>query len=386
VTTPPRPGHDGAPAGDRALRVVVAPDSFKGTADAEAVAAALATGWRSVRPADTVIALPQADGGEGTARILAGVLPSARWVEVAVTGPDGRPAAAGFALAADGTAVVDLASASGIGLMAGLDPLHAQTTGLGQLLAQAVAAGATRIVAGLGGSASTDGGLGALRALGLRALDAAGRDLPQGGLALARLAAVDRSALVAPPSGGVDLLVDVTAPLLGPAGAAAVFGPQKGADPAQITLLEAGLARLAEVLGGDPAAPGAGAAGGTGYGLATVWGARFVPGAARVAELTGLAEEAQRADVVLLGEGRLDATSLTGKVVGHALDLTAGVPRRCIVAGQVALDPARLPGVATVSLADLAGGVERAMADPLTHLVTAGARLARDLSAAPRVG
>jgi glycerate kinase len=174
----------------------------------------------------------------------------------------------------DGTAVVELALSSGLPLMERLDPLGATTRGLGEVIAAALDAGARALLIGLGGSASTDGGAGALRALGLEVRDADGVALPDGGGALARLADVDRSGLRLPPVGGVRLLSDVTAPLLGPSGAAAVFGPQKGAGPADIAQLETALARWASLLGADLAAiPGAGAAGGTAYGFLAAWGA-----------------------------------------------------------------------------------------------------------------
>src|SRR6516165_10585975 len=205
--------------------------------------------------------------------------------------------------------------------------MGAQTTGLGEVLGRALAAGADRMLVGLGGSAATDGGTGALAALGARFLDAAGHPLPPGGGALAGLAAVDMSALRTPPV-SVICLADVTAPLLGPAGAATVFGPQKGATPGQVARLEAGLARLADLLGGDPGAPGAGAAGGTGDGLAAGWGAVITPGGPELARRAGLDQAIVAADLVITGEGRFDPTSLTGKAAGLALTAAAdaGVP------------------------------------------------------------
>ena len=265
--------------------------------------------------------------------------------------------------------------------------MGAQTTGLGELLGRALDAGAGRILVGLGGSASTDGGTGALAALGARFLDAYGQPLPPGGGGLAALSRVDLSGLRAPSAGGVTCLTDVTAPLLGPRGAAAVFGPQKGADKAQIARLEAGLARLAGVLGGDPAAPGAGAAGGTGYGLAAAWGAALAPGAAELARLAGLDRALAGADLVITGEGRFDETSLTGKTCGTVIAAAAavGVPV-ALVAGQVSWpageEPAwgGLPGRAgpagVVSLAGLAGGTAAALAGPRRWLHQAGRRLA----------
>jgi glycerate kinase len=172
-------------------------------------------------------------------------------------------------------------------------------------------------------------------------------------------------------------LTDVTAPLLGPRGAAAVFGPQKGADGAQVARLETGLARLAGLLGGDPAAPGAGAAGGTGYGLAAAWGAALTPGAAELSRLAGLDHALEGADLVITGEGRFDVTSLTGKTCGTVLAAAAaaGVPV-ALVAGQIS---GTQPGVAwIVSLAALAGGTAAAQASPRRWLRLAGRQLARD--------
>jgi glycerate 2-kinase len=283
-----------------------------------------------------------------------------------------------------------LARASGLPLLARPDPMGAQTTGLGEILGRALGAGMGRILVGLGGSASTDGGAGALAALGARFLGADGKPLRPGGGALADLAAVDLSGLRGPPEGGVMCLTDVTAPLLGVRGAAAVFGPQKGADGAQIARLEAGLARLAEVLGGDPGAAGAGAAGGTGYGLAAAWGATLTPGAAELCRLAGLDRALGGADLVITGEGRFDETSLTGKTCGTviAAAAAAGVPV-AVVAGQVSdgltvrePGPEGVPALAAVvALTGLAGGAGVAMASPRRWLRRAGGRLASDVGA-----
>lgn len=357
--------------------MIVAPDSFKGSLSAAAAAEAIAAGWREVRPGDRLVLLPQADGGEGTLDAIEAAVPGAvRRSAGIVTGPDGRGTPGAWLELPDGTAVVELALTSGITLMAAPDPLGATTRGLGEVLRAAISAGATSIVIGLGGSASTDAAAGALAALGLRLLDAAGEPLPDGGAALAGVRTVDRSHLVPPPAGGVTLLADVTAPLLGPTGAAAVFGPQKGASPAQVAQLDDALARLAAVLGGDPAAPGAGAAGGAGYGFAAAWGASTVSGADRVAELSGLAVALAGADVVITGEGRFDEQSLGGKVVGRVLERAsaAGVTA-AVIAGQVTGATA----VWAASLVDLAGSVEAAMHDPVRWLRAAGAAAARDV-------
>ena len=360
------------------MRVVVAPDSFKGTISAADAAAALARGWRAVRPADELTCVPLADGGEGTLAVLAAADPAARWHEAQVSGPGSRPVAARWLELSDRTHVIELASAAGLPQLPEPDPMGAHTTGVGELIGLALDAGAQRITVGLGGSASTDGGSGALRALGARFRDAAGRDLARGGGALAALAAADLSRLRPPPPGGAACLTDVRAPLLGPAGAAAVFGPQKGATPAQVAALEAGLARLAAALGGQPARPGAGAAGGTGYGLAC-WGAELLAGSAEVARIAGLDAALAGAGLVITGEGRYDATSGTGKVVGavRAAARRAGVPT-AVVAGLIAGGAEAGPPVhQSVALADLAGGRAPAMADPARWLAQAGQALAR---------
>jgi len=367
------------------LRVLIAPDSFKGSASATEVAAALAAGWLAARPGDQVTRLPLADGGEGTLDVLAATVPGARWHRARVTGPGGAPVTSRWLELPGGTSVTELAGASGLPLLARPDPMGAQTTGLGQVLGRALDAGAARILVGLGGAAATDGGTGALAALGAGFLGAAGQPLPPGGGALAALAEADLGNLRPPPAGGVTCLTDVTAPLLGPRGAAAVFGPQKGASRAQIARLEAGLARLADVLGGDPAAPGAGAAGGTGYGLAAAWGAVLAPGAAELSRLAGLDRALAGADLVITGEGRFDATSLTGKTCGTviAAAAAAGVPV-ALVAGQVSEGLAgegRAPGgvtapMAVIALTDLAGGTAAALASPRRWLRQAARQLA----------
>ena len=390
-------------------RIVVAPDSFKGTLDAAATAAAIAAGWTSVRPDDELVLLPQADGGEGTLDAIAAATPGAMVREAGlVTGPHGAPVPAHWLELPDGTAVVELAVSSGLTLMPELDARGATTRGLGEVIAQAIASGARALVVAAGGSASTDGATGALAALGARFLDADGRELPDGGGALSRLAAIDRSGLVeAPP---MRVLSDVTAPLTGPSGAAAVFGPQKGATPDEVAALDAGLARLAKVAAGparvlgrdegasranalaptdrpriggevDATTPGGGSAGGTGFGLAAFLGASIEPGAAAIADLTGLSAALAGADLLVTGEGRYDSQSSTGKVVGHAIAAArAGGRRVAVVSGAIgpgaALDPGAGGPDALIALAELAGGAEHAMSDPARWLREAGRRLA----------
>jgi glycerate 2-kinase len=359
------------------MRVVAAPDSFKGSISATAAAAALAVGWRAVRPGDQVVELPLADGGEGTLDVLAAAAPASRRHTAEVTGPgQARVVAAWLELAGNG-AVIELAAAAGLPLVAEPIPLTAHSYGVGELIGLALDAGARHIDIALGGSACTDGGTGLLAALGARFLDAAGRDLPRGGVALRQLAAIDLTGLRPPPPDGVNCLTDVRAPLLGPSGAAAVFGPQKGAGPAEVAVLEAGLARLVDLLGGDPYAPGAGAAGGCGYGLAAAWGAALLPGAARLAAIAGLPAALAGASLVITGEGQYDATSLAGKVVGavFAAAAAAAVPA-AVVAGRFAeLPPA---AVRAVELTALAGSQASAVAEPARWLTAAGRLLAAD--------
>ncbi|WP_433497377.1 glycerate kinase [Sphaerimonospora sp. CA-214678] len=362
------------------MRVVIAPDSFKGSLAAGDAARALAQGWLARRPADEVRLLPLADGGEGVIDAFAAARPEGERRTVTAPGPDGRPVSAAWSLLPDGSAVLELAQSSGLPLMRRPDPLGAHTYGLGVVMRAALDAGASRLIVGLGGSASTDGGTGALRALGLRLLDGRGRDLRLGGAALVDLARIDTGDLLPPPPGGTRLLVDVTAPLAGPAGAAATYGPQKGARPDEVDLLDRALRRLAEVVGGDPGQPGAGAAGGTSYGLATLWGARIMPGARTIAALVGLPEALAGADVVITGEGRFDETSLTGKVVGSLLDQAGDAAVRVgVVAGQVT---GAVPGTVSeaVSLADIAGSVDAALNDPAKWLIEAGDVMARRLT------
>jgi glycerate kinase len=358
------------------VRIVVAPDSFKGSIGAAEAATALAEGWHRARPGDELVCLPLADGGEGTLEVLAAAAAAPRWHPVQVTGPAGPTVASCWLELEDAAGYIELARASGLPLMAAPDPLGAHTAGTGELIGSALDAGARRIVIALGGSASTDGGTGALAALGARFLGTSGQELPAGGGALGGLASADLTGLRPPPPGGVACLTDVRAPLLGPRGAAAVFGPQKGADAAQVAVLEAGLARLARVLGGDPWAPGAGAAGGTGYGFAAAWGADIVPGAAELCRIVGLDRELARADLVITGEGAYDATSADGKATGTVLAAAAraGVPA-ALVAGVIMADAP--PGVAaSVALAALAGGAAEARERPERWLRRAGQVLA----------
>jgi glycerate 2-kinase len=357
--------------------VVIAPDSFKGSLSAREAAAAIADGWRSIRPDDTLTLLPQADGGEGTLdAIEASVADTVRHSVERVTGPDGRQTRAGWLELPGRTAVVELAMSSGLPLMATADALGASTRGLGELIGHALDAGMRSLIIALGGSASTDGGSGALAALGMQLLDATGTPLPDGGAALATLHTVALHGLRSPPPGGVTLLTDVTAPLLGLHGSAAVFGPQKGATPDDVRDLEHALSAYAELLGGNPTEPGAGSAGGTAYGFAAAWGAQIVSGADYVARLTGLESAIENASAILTGEGRFDDQSVAGKVVGNILSLSRDSGARAgVIAGQIGAPT----GVWELGLDVLAGSITAAIGEPERWLREAGSRAAKAL-------
>jgi glycerate 2-kinase len=362
------------------MRVLFAPDSFGGSLTAAEAAAAMARGWARAVPGDTTVLLPLADGGTGFVEVLHTARGGTRH-DVEVTGPLGSPTVATW-LELDGTAYVESASACGLHLVPERTPATATAAtsrGVGELVAAAAERGPSTIVVGLGGSACTDGGAGMLAALGAPARDADGTELSDGGGPLAHVARVDDLAAVHARLGDVELVVaaDVDHVLCGPQGAAAVFGPQKGADADTVAALDAALASWGAVLaaaGGRPdllEQPGTGAAGGLGAALAAL-GARRVGGGELVWEVAGLDEALAAADLVVTGEGRLDDQSLRGKLVSVVATRARarGVP--CIaLAGQVDLSvgealEAGLEGAYSVS-AD-AGSVEAALAEPAARL------------------
>jgi glycerate kinase len=360
--------------------VVIAPDSFKGSAAASVIASALADGWGTVRPGDRVVLAPMADGGEGTLDAFEMAVAGSVRHPVTVLGPDGRDVEASWLSLPDGTALVELAETSGLARLTQPAPLDAHTFGFGQAIVAALASGASGLLLAIGGSSSTDAGVGALAALGGRFTDASGRPIRLGNRGLGTLARADLSGLPALPPHGVRILSDVSSPLLGPHGAAAVFGPQKGASPAQVVGLESGLARLARTLKRPADAPGSGAAGGTGYGL-LAWGASLAPGAAAVGGALGLPDLIGASDAVITGEGRFDSQSAAGKVPTYVHDLAAaaGVPAM-LAAGSI--DAPADAFAAAVSLSDLAGSSAAAIADPARWARAAGAALAAAYRAA----
>lgn len=359
------------------MRVVFAPDSFKGTIGAAAAAEALAEGWRSVRPGDQLVLLPMADGGEGTREAFSVAVAGSRQESVSVLGPDGVPHDAPFLMLPDDTAFIDLASASGIELLHGRRlPFDAHTFGFGQAIAAAVAAGATRVLVGIGSSASTDLGTGMLAALGARFLGADGAQVPLGLRGLSDIAEVDLSGLTPLPPRGVLVLSDVDNPLNGTHGAAHVFGPQKGLGPDEVGPADDTLARVAALMEADATRPGAGAAGGTGCAL-QLWGAEMGTGADEVARLIGLPEAVAGAQLVVTGEGRFDLSSAHGKVPARVAILAgeADVPTALVV-GALAEGADTGAFARTLTLSDLAGGPDAAMAEAASWLREAGALLA----------
>ena len=328
------------------MRIVIAPDKFKGSLPAAGVADRLAAGLRHADPTIEVAVVPVADGGDGTldAALSAGFTR----VDVDAFGPTGRPRPAAYGRR-DDTAVIELAGICGLALLGSArDPLGATSYGLGAVLAQALDAGITRAIVGIGGSASTDGGAGLLTALGAVVRSADGRELPFGGGALATLERIELAGLH-PRLAAIELLVacDVDNPLCGPSGAAVVYGPQKGASADDVRLLDAGLARLAAVvaatIGTDRAGePGAGAAGGVGFGT-LVLGGQLRSGIELLLELIDFDAALAGADLVITGEGSLDEQTLAGKAPAG---VAAAARRRGIpviaVAGRSELTPQQL--------------------------------------------
>ncbi|GAA5102989.1 glycerate kinase [Nocardia iowensis] len=362
-------------------RVVLAPDKFKGSMTAPEVAAALAAGLARVVPEVEIRRVPVADGGDGTVDAFV----AAGWsrVELIAPGPTGVPGSTSYARH-DATAVIELAAVVGLGKLPGNqpDPLGANTFGLGVVIAHALDHGVTDIVLGLGGSASTDGGAGMVRALGARILDADDNELPDGGAALTRAARVDRSSLhprIA--SATFTLACDVDNPLLGPAGAVAVYAPQKGASTADLDTLETALTNWARLAGPDfTNHPGAGAAGGTGFGALAVLGAQMRSGIEVILELLDFPALLTDADLVITGEGSLDHQSLHGKAPMGVCEAArkAGVPAIAVV-GRTLLGAQEIRAAgftACHALTDLEPDPTRSIANAAPLLEQVGAQIA----------
>jgi len=326
------------------MTILICPDSFKGTLTARDAAEAMARGAASALPDSRVILLPLADGGEGTLDALLSVGGERRSLEV--EGPSGAPVTAAWGILPDGTGVVEMAEASGLRWV---DPatndLRAATSyGTGALIRAAIEGGCKRVLVGIGGSATNDGGLGAMRALGARFLDAEGNELKRGGAALARLERIDLGGFLDTSEVDIEVASDVNNPLCGPDGATRTFGPQKGGTPEALDELETAMCRYARVLketfGWDVAlAPGAGAAGGMGAALLAFLHGQFRSGIDVVMDAVGFSDAVVEADLIVTGEGRLDGQSLRGKAISGVLGRAEGKPVLALC-GRVDLEEA----------------------------------------------
>ncbi len=406
------------------MKIVIAPQALKGSLDAISVGAAIAAGAELAKPTLVsaygapieVVVIPVADGGEGTTRALVAAT-GGQLRAATVTGPLGAPVAAEYGLLGDmgapdnttedahnaeeddlsgalygrgPTAVIEMASAAGLLLIPAerRDPLAATTYGVGELIRQALDAGCAQIIVGIGGSATNDGGAGMAQALGARLLDADGHDLPAGGAALARLARIDASGLDARLAQARILVAcDVTNPLVGPEGASAVYGPQKGATPAMVEQLDTALTHYAAIIQRDlgrvvAQTPGAGAAGGLGAGLLAFTNARLIPGARLILGALDFTQRIQGAQLVITAEGRLDGQTAYGKSVGAVAAAARAVGASVVaLVGALAADDATLaalPIAVALPIADgpltLAESMQRAP-ELLTTATTRALRL-----------
>ncbi len=371
------------------MRVLVAPDKFKGSLTAREVAARVAAGIGAEAPGVEVEQVPVADGGDGT--LDAAVAAGYTRVEVRAQGPTGEPVTTAFA-ARDDVAVVEMADVSGLALLMPdrLDALGASSYGTGEVVRAALDHGCREIVLGIGGSASTDGGAGMLQALGARLLSSGGQELGRGGAALADLARLDLSGLH-PTLAETRVVVasDVDNPLLGPNGAAAVYGPQKGASPSDVEALDAALARWADVVeaavaggGASRDRAGAGAAGGVGFAAMAVLGAELKSGIGLVLDLVGFADHLAGAGLVVTGEGSLDTQTLSGKTPAGvaAAAREAGIPV-VTVSGRVALTADQIAGAGirrAYALTDIESDPDRCFTEAGPLLQELARTLARD--------
>ena len=318
------------------MKMAVAPNAFKGSLTSEAAAECIARGLLRALPSCEMVKVPVADGGDGTARTVVAAT-GGRWVTRVVCDPLGRPIESGFGITGDGrTAVIEMALASGVALLRTdeRNPMLTSSCGTGELIRAALDSGVGAVLIGIGGSATNDGGMGMARALGVRFLDARGRELAGAGHDLARVASIDVRGLDSRVRrAAIGVACDVTNPLCGPQGAARVYAPQKGASPRMVEELDAGLERLASIIRRDTGVDvrslqGGGAAGGLGAGLVAFLGATLVPGAERVLDVCGLKAKLSGCDWVVTGEGRLDGQTVFGKApaaVGR-LARSLGIP------------------------------------------------------------
>lgn len=376
------------------MRVLIVPDSFKGSLTSQQAAQCIRSGIQTVFPDCEARILPVADGGEGTVEALLAGIGGERHT-CRVCDPLGRPVDASFAVLRNGTAVIEMAQASGLPLLSEdeRNPERTSSYGTGQLITAALDQGCRQILIGIGGSATNDGGAGMAAALGARFLDRDETPLPPCGSALAQLERIDIGGLD-PRLKDVTVLTacDVDNPLCGPRGASAVYGPQKGADEDMVERLDAALAhygeKLAEITGKELAAvPGAGAAGGLGAGLMAFCHAALRPGIEIIFELLGLEEQISWADIVFTGEGRVDATSANGKLLSGIGGLAEKYKKPVVaLAGSIAPDSALPKGIqAVLPIADGPMTLERSLAQADRLLTGAAARAARLLQMGQRL-
>jgi glycerate kinase len=377
------------------VKIVVAPQALKGSLDAADVGRAIEAGIHAVVPRADVLVVPVADGGEGTVTALVAAT-GGELQTLTVTGPLGEPVQATWGMlggegAADArqSAVIEMAAASGLPLVPPnqRDPRVTSTYGTGELIRSALDAGCTRILIGIGGSATNDGGAGMAQALGAHLIDAEGAELPAGGAALARLAHIDVSAIDGRlRQTEVRVACDVTNPLVGPLGASAVYGPQKGATPEMVGALDASLAHYAEMLrrdlGADVATvPGAGAAGGLGAGLLAFAGASLIPGARLVLDAVDFAGKVAGAALLITAEGQLDVQTMHGKSVGAVAAAAKQVGAAVIaLTGRLAADDATLAQLGIDAALPLADGpitLEESIARAAELVTAASARAMR---------
>lgn len=376
------------------MKIVIAPDSFKESLSALEAASAIEAGFREIFPDAQYVKVPVADGGEGTVEAMIAAT-DGRLVKLPATGPLGRPVEAFYGLTGDeSTAVIEMAAASGLELVAPAerDPLSATSRGTGELIRAALDAGARRFILGVGGSATNDGGAGMLQALGVGLLDAQGEQLAPGGGALARLARIDLSRIDPRIADCVfEVACDVSNPLVGPKGASAVFGPQKGATPEMVRQLDANLRHYAGVIARDleqdvAEVPGAGAGGGIAAAMLVFLKGRLRPGSEIVADAVGLDEKVADTDLVVTGEGRIDGQTVNGKT-------PIGVAR---VAGRhgkpvIAIGGCLANDASAVHAHGIAATFSTVMKAETVAEVLAGARFnlqsaARNVAAAVRLG
>ena len=356
-------------------RILIAPDSFKGSATSRQVCDALGRGWLEIRSGDEIECAPFADGGEGTLDCIESVLERAVRIPIRAQGATGVEHNSSWLLVNGDTAVIEMAALCGITTVEKLDPLNAHSFGLGQGIRDALNdSRVNEILVAIGGSASTDGGIGALVALGFKVVDKAGNSVDLGGGSLHLIDSIISPTELNLPTRGIKILVDVQSPLVGPEGAASVFGPQKGANAKQVETLDHGLCHLLDLLSVTDQ-PGFGAAGGVAFGLSRFLGGTIVSGVEMIADVIGLEEKIKKADCVITGEGSFDSQSFSGKAVGYMIERSAHFERPLLIACGVNKN---LEKKNTYSLVDIAPDRDSAMKESQHWLFQLGRQMALD--------